>query len=438
MKNSILLLFLVFSTLMYSQNYELNWKKVIQYELDGKINSANNAVLEIYKKAKKKNNDAQLIKCFFYISKFKQVFDENAQTAILEDIKSRIKWSSKANKAILNTIYANLLENYKNINNYKIRALTDLQKEKTTDYLTWTTKDFEEEIDLAYKNSIKESDALRKISIKKYEAILTISSYTDSEKTSLYSYISDLYTNYYRNKIQNYSFKNNISLLFQEATNFQTFNVNDIEDKNLKRIITLFQENEKYYLQTKENQLELAELQRYDFVAAIYGKSQLYYSAIEKLEQKTSDVFFIQKLKAIRVLNYFEQSTKNETSYYDKALSLADSILKTNINPVAMAEVNNIKFKILGKSLGINVKKIIYPNEEIRALVRYKNVDSITIKYYKIPSNFNLSTYYNPIKNEDSVVLNYISKNKIYKSFSKKLPVKKEHFEYSTEILLEN
>ena len=437
MKNSILLLFLVFSTLMYSQNYELNWKKVIQYELDGKINSANNAVLEIYKKAKKKNNDAQLIKCFFYISKFKQVFDENAQTAILEDIKSRIKWSSKANKAVLNTIYANLLENYKNINNYKIRALTDLQKEKTTDYLTWTTKDFEEEIDLAYKNSIKDSDALRKISIKKYEAILTISSYTDSEKTSLYSYISDLYTNYYRNKIQNYSFKNNISLLFQEATNFQTFNVNDIEDKNLKRIITLFQENEKYYLQTKENQLELAELQRYDFVAAIYGKSQLYYSAIEKLEQKTSDVFFIQKLKAIRVLNYFEQSTKNETSYYDKALSLADSILKTNINPVAMAEVNNIKFKILGKSLGINVKEIIYPNEEIRALVRYKNVDSITIKYYKIPSNFNLSTYYNPIKNEDSVVLNYISKNKIYKSFSKKLPIKKEHFEYSTEILLE-
>ena len=50
-----------------------------------KIEGINEVLLcdeEIYKKAKRKNDEVQIIKCFFYLSKFEQVFDEKAQDEV--------------------------------------------------------------------------------------------------------------------------------------------------------------------------------------------------------------------------------------------------------------------------------------------------------------------------------------------------------------------
>lgn len=439
MKKIIFLLLVILSHKLSAQNYDSEWKKVIQFEIDGKTESANKTVLEIYKKAKKKDNDPQIIKCFFYISKFKQVFEENSRGIILEDIKDKIKSSSKPNKALLNTIYATLLQNYLSVAQYNINKRTDLQIQKSKDYATWTFKDFQEEIDMAYQNSIENSDNLREVKIKEYEAIFDISPYTDNEKSSLYDYISELYCNHFSNKIQIYNIKNNDlnAVLFQDALTFQTFNLREIEDKNLKYIIKLFQENEKYYLQKKDNRLGIAVLQRFNFSSNRFGKSELYYNAIENLEKTSTNIFLTQQLKAKRVARYFEKTQKNGISYYDKAIVLADSILKININPTAMAEANNIKINILSKNLSLNLKKTIYPNEEIRAFVNYKNVDSIVIKCYKIPSNFNFENFYNQSNIQDSIVLNFISKHSYFQKYVRKLPLKNDHFDYSTEILLE-
>lgn len=50
MKNLVFVFFLI-STSFYAQNYEKNWKKVIENENDGKIKTANSIVDKIYKKA---------------------------------------------------------------------------------------------------------------------------------------------------------------------------------------------------------------------------------------------------------------------------------------------------------------------------------------------------------------------------------------------------
>ena len=439
MKNSILLLLLFISTTTFSQNYESDWKEVIQFELNGKTESANKAVLEIYNKANRKDNNPQIIKCFFYISKFKQVFEENSRGTILDDLKDKIKSSSKPNKALLYTVYANLLQNYLDAERYQINKRTNLQIQKSKDYATWTEKDFQDEIDLAYQNSIENSDKLREVKIKEYEAIFTISPNSDSEKISLYDYVSEKYISHFQNKVNNYSVRNNNLqlILFQDAVTFQTFNCKEIEDKNLKNIINLFQENEKQYLQKKDDRLGIAVLQRFNFINGIYGKSEIYYTAIEKLEKQSTNIYLTQQLKAKRVLHYSERTQKNGISYYDKAIALTDSILKTDVNPTAMAEANNLKINILSKKLSLNLKKTIYPNETIRALVNYKNVDSIVIKCYKIPTNFNIENYYNQSNIQDSIVLNYISNHFYFQKYTRKLPVKTDHFDYSTEILLE-
>ena len=111
MRKILFLLLFVSSFSSFSQ-YDDKWKEVYDYELNGKIKSAEEKVQEIYKKAKRKKDEVQIVKCFFYLSKFEQVFDENAQKTIITNLQDEIRTAKPVSKALLNYIYATILEKY--------------------------------------------------------------------------------------------------------------------------------------------------------------------------------------------------------------------------------------------------------------------------------------------------------------------------------------
>ena len=61
MKNTFLL-FLLISTSIFGQNYDKNWIKVIEFENEGKIKSANKIVSKIHQKATQSKDEIQIIK----------------------------------------------------------------------------------------------------------------------------------------------------------------------------------------------------------------------------------------------------------------------------------------------------------------------------------------------------------------------------------------
>ena len=73
MRKILFLLLFVSSFSSFSQ-YDDKWKEVYNYELDGKIKSAEEKVQEIYKKAKRKKDEVQIVKCFFFNVIFKTDF----------------------------------------------------------------------------------------------------------------------------------------------------------------------------------------------------------------------------------------------------------------------------------------------------------------------------------------------------------------------------
>ena len=87
----------------YSNNF---FRDKAENENNGKIKSANAIVAKIHKKAVADKNEVQIIKCFFYESKYLQVVDENAQTKIINNLKTEINRASIPSKAILNLVYA--------------------------------------------------------------------------------------------------------------------------------------------------------------------------------------------------------------------------------------------------------------------------------------------------------------------------------------------
>ncbi|WP_432671770.1 hypothetical protein [Flavobacterium sp. SM2513] len=99
-KKYILFLLLYTFAIGFSQDLKNEWRKVIQFELDGKIKSAHEKVDAIYKKAKRKDIEYQIIKCFFYQSKFLQVSEENYQEIVIANLNTEISQSRGSKKAI--------------------------------------------------------------------------------------------------------------------------------------------------------------------------------------------------------------------------------------------------------------------------------------------------------------------------------------------------
>ncbi|MFT3687368.1 MAG: hypothetical protein QM783_21010 [Phycisphaerales bacterium] len=160
MKHLFTLSLLVFFSFGFAQDFKQEWKEVVQFELNGKIKSAHAAVNALYKKAKRQKANDQIIKCFFYQSKFIKVTDENAQEIILDNLKKEIKNSKGSQKALLNYINATILENYSNQFFYNIRQRTNLKKGSNNEWRTWTQTDFQEKIDNTYRNLLNDEKQL--------------------------------------------------------------------------------------------------------------------------------------------------------------------------------------------------------------------------------------------------------------------------------------
>lgn len=452
MRKLATLYFLFILSFSFGQNFDEQWKEVYKHELEGKIQSAHKEVQEIYKKAKKKNNEIQIVKCFFYLSKFEQVFDEKAQSTIISNLKKEIKDAKPVSKALLNYIYANILQDYYKRYSYTIDERTALAYQKSTDFLSWTSIDFITEIDKKMNASLQDEKLLRNTSLESIKEIFEISPSTDVKNYNLYDFLVEKSIEHYKPKIKSWDIRNkkNESDLFENlyapSTTFIEYKLSTLVDENLKRLLGILQENERYYLSNNKEKADFTYFERLKYVHSIYGDNSIYVSKIKLLETKTTNSFLKQSLRIERIKNYFSQTSKyNSTNKYKEALVLIDTVLNTKINLNALAEAESIQNKILRKSLSINLQKITYPNQNNRALVDFKNVDSIKISYYRFPVKFNYlmdnSLYYNresnQRKNRDSIIFDFKLKNKPEKSYTVKLPSKGDFLNYSTEILLE-
>lgn len=432
----------------YSQDFSSKWKKVYQYELDGKIESAQKEVDEIYKKAKRKKDDVTIIKCFFYLSKFEQVFDENAQNTIISNLKKEIKNASKENKALLYYIYSEILEKYKTQYSYSISKRTKIENNKNPDFLTWTIFDFNKEIENCYQEMLKDKKELRAVSIDQYKEVIDYNSDVDAKNNTLFDFLYEKSISYFSQNI--YWDKNSTEIKLQDIFNmkpeiFIYQKLSEKYKKNAKIFIEILQENEKSLL--KDNQIKKLDNAYYYRLKYLYNNGfeySTYKKEINELEKSTKSEYLKQQLKLDRVIILFNKGVDSlQINYKKEALDLIDSIFISKVNTNVLSNAEDIKNTILEKSLNIQFLTEVYPQQNIRAFVDYKNVDSIKISYYKFPIALNdyiKNRYYNySIKevDRDSLVLDFINKNKSYKSFIRELPKKTDYNNHSTEIILE-
>jgi TonB-dependent SusC/RagA subfamily outer membrane receptor len=451
MKN-ILFAFLLISTSFYAQNYEKNWNKVIENENNGKIKSANAIVNKIHKKAVADKNEVQIIKCFFYESKYLQVVDENAQTKIINNLKAEIDQASIPSKAILNLVYA------KCINNYGAAFAIDVDSAALTidttavaiDTISADTTDFQSrndslnkftnftdsEINALFAKTLENESILKNTPLSNYEAIFNFFTLEKFKKESLFDYLLKENIEFYTEKINEWEiqpddFTKYKNILYGNSEAFITLNLDFIQNEALKKILGLYQKQE-INAPTAENQLE-----RMQFCKIYILKSdEDFLAVLDSLRKNSKDEFFVQKVQLERAAILVELASKETHPDYNiKAISILDSItnVKNDSNTYKLAVQK--KQEISSKSLTVQLQKQLYTNENTRAFVRYKNVENLKISFYKINQKIATSFVYTLLKN-DSIAHSIATKQKAFQSFQHQFTDKKDYFEHTTEVLL--
>ncbi|MCW8994676.1 MAG: hypothetical protein OQK77_02555, partial [Psychromonas sp.] len=96
----------------FGDDYKAAWQKVDSLEQQGLTRSALEVVEEIYKAAKKDNNQPQFIKSIFYKLKYGNYIEEDSHVKIVNDVKTEIKVAPSPANAILESILANIYWQY--------------------------------------------------------------------------------------------------------------------------------------------------------------------------------------------------------------------------------------------------------------------------------------------------------------------------------------
>ena len=434
MKN-IVLAFLLFSCTLLAQKNDKNWEKVIAFENEGKVKSANKVVAEIYKKAIAQKDEVQMIKCFFYQSKYLQVVDENAQTKILNNLKTEINRISTPSKAILNIVYAKCLSDYYSKNQYNLYNRTNTV-DLEDDFMTWPENILKEQIDKAYKKSFDNETILKNTLLTKYESVFDYAAENDFSDQTVYDYVLTENIKYYSSKITEYEVKRSDFIAYKKqllgnSSDFIKMNFDFVKNENLRIILSLYQKLETNF-PTAENQWQRMQF----FKNKMIDYDDDYIASLDNFQKTVKDEKLIQKIQLQKALYFAEFANKTKTPDYNiKAIAIIDSILANNNRSNAYKLALQRKQQIKSKELSIQLLENIYEGENTRAFITYTNCNNLKITFYKITQK-QLSEL-----KEFPANANILS----HKIFEKQLPIvsktytlldKEDYFYHSTELLL--
>ncbi|NUY80789.1 carboxypeptidase-like regulatory domain-containing protein [Flavobacterium sp. MAH-1] len=432
MKSFYLILLLLCGT-AFAQNYQKKWDKVSRLETQGKVKSANRVASKIYRKAKRRENDEQILKSFFFRSKYLFTLDADAQNIVLENIRHEIEESSDSNKAIFLWIYARSLERFSNKFQYEIGRNKPLDDYRNQNIKQWTSAQLEREIEDTYALLFSDPEALRKISLKPYKDIFVYFDEKRFAEENLLEYLAlefigsrVAFQNFYIEDDNVKALLDNISASSKE---FAKYDLSSLEYPQFQKALHLFQ------LLEKDNENLKYRFLRLQYVySSIRNSDEIYFRKLSEIEKEATDSLLITNILLQKAKIHLRKADKITAANERKtAMALLDSILAFKITSDTKQEAQKMKNDLLLPALRASVPQMLYYGENSRISVLYKNTDSISVSFHRIPVSIYmrdsvpkfLSGHYKTVRTK---------KPDLKVSYA--LPKSDDYFEYRTEFLL--
>lgn len=379
-------------------NYDKSWQKIdTMIQKSGLVKSALAEVNNIYAKAKKENNEPQVIKALIYKMSLSEQLSEQSNYENIELLEKEISVANEPVKSILNSIAAGYYWSYLQNNRWRFYNRTNTVNFKKEDLATWTIDDMNEKISSLFLSSLNNADTLKQTKLAPYDAII-IKGNVRYLRPTLYDLLAHRALDYFKNDERGinkpaYAFQISEAEAFGSALIFvkYTFKTKDSSSLHYKAI-KIFQDLLAFHSKDVIPDAFIdANIERLEFVknySVHPDKEELYKAALEQMIKKfegnataTQATYLLAEWYAAKARNYDPITDTANRYAYLKALELCEKAASISGKAEGKTNCENLANNIRRRELSMQAEKVNSIGLPFRVLVNYRN---FTTAYFRL------------------------------------------------------
>ena len=369
--------------------YETMWKKFEEHLENSLPESADKVLESIEQKALNEKNQVQLLKAYLFKQKVMvETVEDDWQQEYYRYAMTKFDQLEEVPQAVLHEEIAQVLSNYLSSNEYQINENLPIDGDiSTVEMKYWDKQTFLTLIDQHYTEALKPVEALKNANTDNFIALFEKpegEKYLELEPT-MFEFLFHRIAKYYKSKstVDDIDSKLDTSLWWLKAEDFIKADLGNGDSPVLK-CLKIYQELIAFNLGKNETICLFNDYRRYNFVHSILNEKELYMNSLRTLMQDYPTNKRYPQIVNELASRMLEQQDENpdDSAYFDnyrKALELCEKTV-ADFPKNSMGCQNTINH-IKRLSINLSLNQIQLPNENIPAVLHYKNIEHA---YYKI------------------------------------------------------
>lgn len=442
---SILLVFSITMTIAQQHHddpFRKEWKQIDSLIEKGLPQTASKIAKKILAEAQRKDDGPNTIKAQLFLMGTDETVQENAAIRNIQRADSMISVTDGTEKAIWQSINAELYWQYYQRNRWMILNRTPITGEPPADVATWDAGTLIAKASDLYQASILDDEPLKAIAVERYAPLLLEGKNTRHLRPTLYDFLAFRAITFFQNDEKDvikpaYQFQIDGTLWFEPAARLADVKVNPATPEALHfRALHAYQQLLAFHLgDDQPDALIDADLQRLQFVyqyAVHPDKDSLYRVALQALATGYPDNPATAQVTYVLLQFDYNQAIGKDSLDLRNLLKQLDALIARFPKSEGARNAEQLRYSLLSKSLGIQTESVLLPDENNKALVNYKNLDNAYFRIYPWPNALS-----NPQRELDSATQKKLINSKPLSSWEASLPGADDLYEHRTEIKID-
>lgn len=442
---------LIFSNnkMMAQFNYDNSWKKITTLEDKGLPKSALEVVNDIYAHAVKDKATAQQIKALIYQMKYNAQINDSSTLLNMQKMDAEIAAAAGAQKAILQSIKAEMLYRYFQNNRYRFYNRTAIAGDEGTDVSTWGADRLHQEITAAYQASLSDRELLEKTSLTSFEPVI-VKGNTRPLRPTLYDLLAHRALDYFKSgeaTITNPAnqFELTDPAAFAPAATFAAHHFTSADSTSLQyQALLILQELIRLHAGDKAALLDV-DVERMawiNLVAVMENKEALYLQALDQMALAYEGQKEVTTVMVMQASYYMQKADDTENGKGDnmrKAKAICEKAVALAPESGGGASCAYMLDQINEQFLELATETVNVPELPFRTLVRYKNINKIYLRVFKIDETFLklLRKAQSNYRDQGNTYWQLMLSRPVIKSWEQALPDPEDYITHKAEIKID-
>lgn len=407
-------------------------------------------VTQLYDRAKKESHPAQALKSLIYQSTLSERITEDNFNQSIAQLKTELATSTdEAIKAVIHSLLAKYYLRYFNNHRWNLYSRTNTVQADPENISTWSHDDFAKTITTHFQRSLQNRKLLGQTPINTIEPIV-VAGNTRKVRPTLFDLLAHEAISYFQSG-DNYLTKPAFAFVVKDTLALSPspgfinahFTTTDSTSQQWLTLV-LYQELLKSHQNDPDKTAFLeADLERIEWVytiASFEHKERRYVSALENITHNygqsaaASQAWYLLARDAANKAATYQAFGDTTYQYgYTRAISLIEKALSLNKeNNNGIANLQNLLTEIRGKQLGTQTEIVNLPNTPFRALVSYRNIDTLYGRIIRLDSKEEVTDNNNGID-----VWKILLVTTPFRKLTQPLPLSEDYQPHSAEIKID-